>query len=500
MILIDLILQGTFSDIFRSRTSVQEFQTCSFMQQKVGAGHGIVESIPGLNRLSLTDRQGWRSARVSRNSKMRSQWMKPERLFKQLNIATALMLFVAISAFASTDKANGKKFTFTTKSKEATETVEQIVKGIESYQGGQPMLALAQKAVAADPDFAFAHYLVGTMTPPPNNKTHTDKAIELAKKASDAERLYIEAVMLTRAQSYAEATKIFLDLEKQYPEERMVRMMLAQVYLNTGKLDQAKAALEKAIQIDGSTPRAYGFLGNVHLLKGDYAKARELYTTALSKPAQGVAPFLPYNGLAYTYIYEGKPDEALKSLNKYLEAYNQSGGPQGFPPVFILNAIGRVLLESGRAEESIKFYEKGYATVESSNLDEMQKKIWYGRLLHGKGRALAKMGKSEEAWQQAETIKKMIEEGGEQGQQFMPSYHYIAGYLKLESKDYAKAVEHLKQTDLNDPFHKLLLARAYEMSGDKENSRKLYKEIVESNQISIERALSFNEAKKKLKS
>lgn len=426
--------------------------------------------------------------------------MKPEKLFKYLNSATALVLFLALSAFGSTDKANGKKITFTTKSEKAKELVAQIVKGIESYQGGQPMLPLAQQAVEADPEFAFAHYLVGTMTPPPNNRVHTDKAIELAKKASDAERLYIEAVMLTRAQSYAEATKIFTDLEKQFPEERMVKMMLAQVYTNEGKLDKAQMALEKAIQIDGSTPRAYGFLGNIHLLKGDYSKARELYTTALSKPVKGVAPFGPYNGIAYTYIYEGKPEEALKSLNKYLEAYNQSGGPQGFPPVFIWNAIGRVLLETGRAEESIKAYEKGYEDVKaSSTIDDLQKKIWYGRVIHGKGRALAKMGKHEEAWKEADSIKKMIEEGGEQGKQFWPSYHYIAGYLKLESKDYAKAIEHLKQSDLTDPFHKLLLARAYDQSGDKENAHKLYQEIVDSNQITIERALSFNEAKKKLK-
>lgn len=412
-----------------------------------------------------------------------------------------MMLFIAISAIGATDKANGKKITFTTKSEKAKELVAQIVRGIESFQGGPAMLQLAQQAVEADPEFAFGHYLVGTMTPPPNNRVHTDKALELAKKATDAERLYIEAVMLTRAQSYAEATKIFLDLEQKFPEERMVKMMLSQIYINQGKLDQARAALEKAIQLDGSTPRAYGFLGNIHLLKGDYSKAREIYTTALGKSVQGAAPFGPYNGIAYSYIYEGKHDEALKSLNKYLEAYNQSGGPQNFPPVFIYNAIARLHLENGRAEEAIKLYERGYEDVKnSSTIDATQKQIWYGRVLHGKGRALAKLGRHDEAWKQADTIRKMIEEGGEQGQQFLPAYHYIAGYLKLESKDYAKAVEHLKQSDLNDPFHKLLLARAYEQTGDKENARKLYKEIVDSNQVSIERALSFNEAKKKLNS
>jgi tetratricopeptide (TPR) repeat protein len=109
------------------------------------------------------------------------------------------------------------------------------------------------------------------------------------------------------------------------------------------------------------------------------------------------------------------------------------------------------------------------------------------------------MGKHAEAWKEAETIKKMIEDGGEAGKQFWPAYHYIAGYLKLESGDYAKAIEHLKQADLNDPFHKLLLARAYEKTGDQANAQKLYKEIVSFNIINIERALSYPEAKKKIK-
>jgi tetratricopeptide (TPR) repeat protein len=81
----------------------------------------------------------------------------------------------------------------------------------------------------------------------------------------------------------------------------------------------------------------------------------------------------------------------------------------------------------------------------------------------------------------------------------MPSFHYIAGYLKLEGGDYAKAIEHLKQADLTDPFHKLLLARAYDRAGDAANAQKLYREIVESKQVNLERALAVPEAQKKLK-
>ncbi len=63
-----------------------------------------------------------------------------------------------------------------------------------------------------------------------------------------------------------------------------------------------------------------------------------------------------------------------------------------------------------------------------------------------------------------------------------------------------KVIEHLKQADQNDLFHKLLLARAYDKSGDAASAQKLYKEIVESKQINLERALAVPEAKKKLKS
>src|SRR5262245_30415091 len=386
-----------------------------------------------------------------------------------------LIALTAISAFA---KTNGeKRIEFTTSSKENKEIVAQIVNKIETFQFGPDVTALAKKTVDADPNFAFGYYLLGTMSATPDEvKKNSDKAVELAKNASEGERRYIEAVLLTRAQKPNEALPIFLDLAKQYPNDRMVQMLIGQVYTNLGKLDEAKAAFDRAIKLDGSTPRVYTFLGNIELLRGNYAKAREDFNKSLSKQVKGSAPFGPNYGLAFGYIYQGDISAAIKQLEAYVVDYNASTQQQNFPAVFIWNSIGRLHLEYGKAEDAIKAYEKGYATIPSSNLDEMQKKIWFGRLHHGTARALAKMGKRDEAWKEAESIKKMIEDGGKDGEQFMPSYHYLAGYLKLEAGDYAKAIEEMKQSDLTDPFHKLLLARAYDKNGDPANAQKLYKE------------------------
>jgi tetratricopeptide (TPR) repeat protein len=425
--------------------------------------------------------------------------MNPGTTFRRFSVAT-LALLVLVASAATATASNGKKIEFTTKSKEAKDYVAQIVNRIETFQFGPQANELAKKAVEADPEFAFGYYLLGTTSQTQAEaKPHIDKAVELAKKASEGERRYIEAVLLTRAQKLAEGEAIFTELAKQFPEERMVQMMLGQVYTNWGKYAEARAAFGRAIQLDPSTPRAYTFLGNIALLSGDYGKAREAFKTAWGKRTPSTAPFGPGYGLAYAYIYEGDTKNAVKTLHEFEAEYNKTGGPQQFPAVFIWNSIARLHLESGNTAEAIKAYEKGYTTIPGSNLNDTDKKTWLGRLHHGKARSLAKMGKHDEAWKEAETIKKMIEEAGKEGEQYWPAYHYVAGYIKLEAGDYAKAVEHLKQSDQTDPFHKLLLARAYEKSGDAASAQKLYKEIVEFRVINLERALSFPEAKKKLK-
>lgn len=427
--------------------------------------------------------------------------MGNKRVMSCMCAFAAVLMISSSAALAAVDKTGAKKIKFTTSSREAVASVEKIVRSIETLQPGPQWLPEAKKAVEADPQFAFGHYLLATATlPAPEARQIADKAVELAKNASEGERLYIEAVLLARSQETDKAIAIFEDLAKQFPDERMVFMMLGQVYTNKGNVQQAKSAFERAIQLDGSTPRAYAFLGNIELLRDEYTRARGLFNQALDHKAAGTIPFGAHYGIAFSYLYEGKVDNALKTLYALRDEYEKTPGMQNLPSVFVWNSIGRLLLESGRPEESIKAYEKGYETVPGSQLSEQDKKLWLGRLHHGRGRALAKMGKHDSAWKEVELIKKMIDDAGEQGQQFMPAYHYAAGYLKLEAGDYAKAIEHLKQADQTDPFQKLLLARAYEKSGDRGNAKKIYQEIVASTQVTIERALAYGEAKKKLAS
>jgi tetratricopeptide (TPR) repeat protein len=276
-------------------------------------------------------------------------------------------------------------------------------------------------------------------------------------------------------------------------------MMLGNVQRRKGNFTEAIAAFEAANKIDASLPRAWSFIGDCYLLQEKYNQARINYKQVVGKVDPDASPGGPFFGQIYADLYEGKPDPALKTIDEFMDRYNRNGSAQRFPPVAIWNAKARINLEFGRLDEALRCYEIGYKSVpptSNTQVDSIQKLVWLGRMHHGRARTFAKMGKHDEAWKIAEEVKKMIENGGEQGKQYVPAYHYLAGYIKLEKGDYAAAVEHLKQTDLNDPFHKLLLARAYLKTGDKAQAVKLCEEIAKFTTNNIERALSYPEAKK----
>jgi tetratricopeptide (TPR) repeat protein len=403
------------------------------------------------------------------------------------------------AAAAAAQAGEAKRITFTTKSDEARQQAQEAVRRIETFQQGVQIQEAAKKAVAADPDFAWGHYLLAVSTfPPPQAKPEHDKALELVAKASPAEQKYLAAMKLFREQKGKESLEAFKQLRETYPDERLVHMMIGQLSLNQGLYADAQKSFEKAIAIDGSTPRAYAFIGNALVLQGEYAQARAQYDKALAKRAPGTAPGGVFYPRSLSYLYEDRVDEALAGLKTFLGEYKQNKLDANFPEVFIWNSIARINLENGRLDEAMKAYEEGFKSVPGSTLEENDKKVWLGRLHHGKGRTLARLGKHEEAWMEADTLKKMIDEGGEEGKQYIPAYHYMAGYLKLEAGDAKAAIDHLKQADPGDPFHKLLLARAYEKSGDKESAKKTYEEIVAFKTNNLERALAYPEAKKRL--
>jgi tetratricopeptide (TPR) repeat protein len=417
----------------------------------------------------------------------------------------ALVLAVAaLAARASADPEPAKKeaasrIPFAATSDTARASVNEALALGDAMAPNPVLRAAAEKAVAADGELAIAHYLLGLTYFGDEAKPYMDKATALAAKAPEGERLYIEAALLQRARKSDEATVAFKNLQAKWPGEPLVRLSLAELYQGAGQFDSAREAAEAAVKLSPDSARAHTLLGGALLSQEQYGRARSEFEVARKHLAPGVAPGNVWFGIATSYVYEGQTKPAIETLRSFVDSYRKAGAGSTFPEVFIWNAMARIQLESGDPKSAIDTYAKGFESIKGSDLSVHDKTVWEGRLHHGRGRSLARMGKAKEAWAEAEIVKKMIDAGGEEGKEFVPSYHYLAGYLKLEAGEIPEAIEHLKQAQANDdPFRALLLARAYEKAGQKENARAEYQKIVATRRNSLERALAYPEAKKKL--
>jgi tetratricopeptide (TPR) repeat protein len=413
-----------------------------------------------------------------------------------MKISIALLAVAALSSQALAETAKENRIPFGSGCDVARVEIKEALSLLDNLAPPQRVRAAAERAVAANEGIAIAHLLLGNTYWGKEGQAHVDRATALAAKAPEAERLYIEAMLLQRARKNDEALAAFEKLKTAWPGEPLVWIALADAYHNVGKFDEARKAAETALTFNPQSPRANIVLANSLLSLEQYAAARAAYEKAAANPSAGASPGIWF-GLATTHLYEKKPAAAVQALSGFFDKYRKDP-IAGLPEVFIWNATARIQLEGGDARTALVTYQKGFESLKGAELPERQKKIWEGRLHHGQGRALAKQGKHKQAWAEAEIVKKMIDEGGEDGKEFLPAYHYLAGYLKLEAGQVPAAIEHLKQAENDDPFHLLLLARAYEKGGQKENAKAEYQKIVNTKRNSLERAFAYPEAKKKL--
>ncbi len=124
-------------------------------------------------------------------------------------------------------------------------------------------------------------------------------------------------VILTEKGRYDEAEKEFKRAleDVAYPTKEVVHLNMAKLYLKKGEKIKALASLDLAIAANKNYAPAYALKGYIYAEEGDYAKAEELYKTALEKDRDN--PRLLF-ALAEVYEKEGKIEEAKGAYSKIL--------------------------------------------------------------------------------------------------------------------------------------------------------------------------------------
>lgn len=208
-----------------------------------------------------------------------------------------------------------------------------------------------QAAVAKDKEFALGH--IGLANTAPTNKDFfaaLERAVALADKASEPERLIIRGLEAGANGRPAQQKELYTKLVKTYPRDE----------------------------------RAHALLGGFYFGQQDWAKAIESYNKAIAINATFSSP---YNLLGYSYRSVEKYGEAEAAFKKYIALIPDDPNPY--------DSYAELLMKIGRFDEAIKNYEKALAI--DGNFISAYIGIANNHMFSGRGeearKALAKLSK-----------------------------------------------------------------------------------------------------------
>jgi tetratricopeptide (TPR) repeat protein len=173
----------------------------------------------------------------------------------------------------------------TTRSLEALKAYSQGMT-TRRTQGDFDSLPFFRRAVELDPEFALAHARLGTVL---SNLSQGDeaqksatRAFELRGKASERERLYIDARYYTTvARDPEKAIESYRLLLGTYPDDYAAHANVGSLYRSKGEADRALYHLEEAVRLASMQPLGHLNLAGVYADAGRFDDARRSYEEVL---------------------------------------------------------------------------------------------------------------------------------------------------------------------------------------------------------------------------
>lgn len=202
------------------------------------------------------------------------------------------------------------------------EAYDACLRGREEYEKfyyGQAVKSL-QRAVELDPDFAVAYLLLARVHAALSDLEKMNKAYEramaLSKRATDKDRLYIEAAYAGAIEKNREKRgRLLLRLVEEFPKEKEAHFELGAFYRDGRQLPQAVAEYRAALELDPGYGYARNMIAYTYADMGDYGRAIENFETyAAAFPGDAN----PVDSMAEIYFRMGKLDAAIDTYKKVL--------------------------------------------------------------------------------------------------------------------------------------------------------------------------------------
>jgi len=195
-----------------------------------------------------------------------------------------------------------------------------------------------EKAVELDPQFAMAYLYLGDAYSELGHRDARDDAYRKAKsysdKATEKERLYIEAQYANRIERDSEKRlRIYKELAEKYPKEKEVHYELGFYYQNRGMFDEAIEEYQRALQLDPNMGHVLNQIAYTYSDMGNYGKAIyyfERYAEANPEDAN------PIDSMAEQYFRMGQLDDAIEKYKEALDAQPDFGSEWRIAHIYAL--------------------------------------------------------------------------------------------------------------------------------------------------------------------
>jgi tetratricopeptide (TPR) repeat protein len=261
-----------------------------------------------------------------------------------------------------------------------------------------------------------------------------------------------------------------------------------------GKQDDALALYRQALEMSPNLYEAELATGIAFDLKGNYSAARQHLDKAINLAAAENEQ-QARRAMAISYAFEKNAEKAAKYERQVFDA--RMSGEDFIGAGEIADELARIYLESGSTSDAYKWYETGYETaLKKPGLTPAEKNLWLFRWENAQARIDARNGKGAAAEQHVAAAKSALDNAGNPDQARF--YPYLTGYVAFYGGDYKTAIADLQKADQRDPFILVLLAQAYEKSGDVSQATDFYRKVLASNAHNPTNAFARPLAKEKL--
>jgi len=443
--------------------------------------------------------------------------------------------------------AGGGKIPITTKSEEARKEF-LLGRDLSEKLQAQESIEHFQKAVAIDPEFASAELALANSAPTAKDFfDHLNKAVALADKTSEGERILILANQAGSNGEVVKQKEYFEKLVSMFPNDERAHFnlgafefaqqdyphaiehlkkapelapsyspaynMLGYAYRQVDDYSNAEQAFKKYIELIPNDPNPYDSYAELLLKMGKFSDSVEQYRKALAIDPH----FVPSHfGSAAALMYMGKPNDADAELQKMAEVSRNDGELR---TAYFGMAVAAS--DAGHLDKAVQAMDKEYAVAEKKNDVAAM-----AADLQAKGNIIAEMPKYDLAAQQFDRSLRLIEgstltqeikdnakllhhynlaalaiakkdfaaakshaaeyrQGAEASKNpaQLKLSHELSGRIALAQKDYDTAISELQQANQQDPRNLYRLGQAYQAKGDKDQAKKFYAAAADFNSL-----------------